>query len=70
MRTSTFMIMGGGVLAAMTVKWADLRSKRTVGDVHRAARAGRIRSTMYSTITTMASLFFMVFGTYLAFAGE
>jgi hypothetical protein len=70
MRTSTLVILAGGLLAATTVKWSDPNLRRTLGGIYREAKAGRLRSSLYDTLAGWASLILLIVGMYLAFSGK
>ena len=70
MRTSTLVILAGGLLAATTVKWSDPNLRRTLGGIYREAKAGRLRSSPYEKLAGWASILLVVIGIYLAFSGE
>jgi hypothetical protein len=69
-RTSTLITSAGGLLAATAIKWSDLRTRRTLGDIYREAKAGRLRMSPYRAIAGPASLVLIVVGTYLAISGD
>jgi hypothetical protein len=70
MRTSTLVILAGGLLAATTVKWSDPRLRRSLGDIYREAKAGRLRSSLYDKLVASASIILLIIGMYLALSGE
>lgn len=70
MKTSTLVILAAGLLAATTFKWSELRTRRTVGDIYREAKAGRLRISLYRTIVSLATLILIIVGMYLAFSGD
>jgi hypothetical protein len=69
-RTSTLIISAAGLLAATTIKWSELRTRRTLGDIYREAKAGRLRMSPYRAIAGPVSLVLMVVGVYLAISGD
>ena len=70
MRTSTLVIFAAGLLAATAVNWSELQSRRTLGDIYREAKAGRLRISPYRLIAGPASLFLLIVGMYLALSGD
>ena len=70
MRTSTLVIFAAGLLAATTIKWSELRTRRTLGDIYREAKAGRLRISPYRLIAGPASLILIIVGMYLALSGD
>jgi hypothetical protein len=72
MRSSTLIIIAGGLLSATTFSWSELRSqgRRTISDIYRDAKAGRVRSSLYRKLATLASLVLTVVGLYLAISGD
>jgi hypothetical protein len=47
-----------------------LRTRRTLGDIYREAKAGRLRMSPYRAIAGPVSLVLMVVGVYLAISGD
>ena len=70
MKTSNLLILAAGLMAATTVRWAELRGRRTLGDIYREARTGRLRISAYRKVVTVASLILMLLGLYLAVSGD
>jgi hypothetical protein len=58
------------LLSATTFKWSQLRGQRTISDIYREAKAGRLRSSPYQKITALLSLVLVAVGMYLAFSGD
>jgi hypothetical protein len=69
-KTSTMITTAGGLLAATAINWSDLRTRRTLGDIYREAKAGRLRMSPYKAIAGPVSLLLIVLGTYLAISGD
>jgi hypothetical protein len=72
MRSSTLIIIAGGLLSATAIDWSELQSQgqRRISDIYRDAKAGRIRSSLYRKLATLASLVLIVVGFYLAISGD
>jgi hypothetical protein len=72
MRSSTLIIIAGGLLSATTFSWSELRSQghRRISDIYRDAKAGRIRSSLYRKFASLASLILIIVGLYLAISGD
>jgi len=70
MRTSTLVVFAAGLLAATMVKWSELRTGRTLGDIYREAKAGRLRISPYRLIAGPTSLILVIGGIYLALSGD
>jgi hypothetical protein len=70
MRTSTLCNLAALLLAATTFKWSQVRGGRTIGDLYRDAKAGRLRTSLYSKAASMGSLALIVLGMYLLLSGD
>ena len=70
MRSSTLIIIAAGLLSATTFKWSELKIRRTMTDIYREAKAGRLRTSPYRKVTGLASLILIIVGMYLAFSGD
>ena len=70
MKTSTLVIVLGGLLAMTTLKWSWLRDRRTLGQVHHDIRSGKQRASLYGKIVAPVALFVMITGMYMALTGD
>jgi hypothetical protein len=70
MRLSTLIIIAAGLLSATTFKWSKQRMRRTMSDIYREAKAGRLRTSPYENMVGLASLILIIVGMYLAFTGD
>ena len=66
MKLSTLLIVLGGLLSATTLKWSQIRDRRTVAEIYRDAKAGKLRSTLYAKIIAPISFILIPAGMYLA----
>jgi hypothetical protein len=56
-------------MGSTTIKWSELRG-RTLGDIYRDAKAGRLRTSLYREVVGWVSLILTMFGMYLALSGD
>ena len=70
MRSSTLLMMAGGALSATAIKWSQLRGRRTLKDIHRDVKEGRLRISPYQHIVGVLSLMLILVGLYLALSGD
>jgi hypothetical protein len=66
MKLSTLLIVLGGLLSATTLKWSQIWDRRTVSEIYRDAKAGKLRSTLYAKIIAPISFILILVGMYLA----
>jgi hypothetical protein len=66
MKLSTLLIALGGLLAATTLRWSQIRDRRTLNEIYQDAKAGKLRTTLYAKIITPVSLVLTIVGIYLA----
>jgi hypothetical protein len=62
--------MAAGLLSATNIKWSQLRGGRTINDIYREAKAGKLHSSPYQKVTSLLSLILIVVGMYLALSGN
>jgi hypothetical protein len=67
MKLSTLLILVGGLLSATTLKWPQIWDRRTLSEIYRDAKAGKLRTTLYAKIVGRVSLIIIFVGIYLAF---
>jgi hypothetical protein len=66
MKLSTLLILLGGLLSATTLKWSQIRDRRTIGQIYQDAKAGKQRTTLRARISGYLSLILVLTGIYLA----
>lgn len=64
--------MAAVLLSATTSKWSELwtGTRRTLREIYREARTGKLRSSPYQKFATVASLSLIVIGIYLLISGD
>ena len=70
MKTSTLVIILGGLLSMTTVKWSQLWDRRTLGQINQDIRAGKQRASRYAKVVAPVALILMIAGIYMALSGE
>jgi len=70
MKTSTLLIVLGGLLSMTTLKGSWLRDPRALGQVHQHIRSGKQRASLYAKIVAPVALTVMIAGMYMALTGE
>jgi hypothetical protein len=65
-KLSTLLIVLAGLLSLTTMRWSELRDRRTISQIYRDARAGKQRSSAYQRLVGWGSLLLLVVGVYLA----
>jgi len=66
-KLSSLLICLGGLLAATTLSWSQLWDRRSVKELFRDARVGKLHSSAYAKVAAPVSFALIVSGTYLAF---
>ncbi len=66
MKTSTLLISLGGILSATTLKWPWNWDRRTIAEIYRDSKAGKLQMSLYAKLISPISFALIIFGMYLA----
>ncbi len=70
MRTSVLLIIAATLLTSTTFRWSELRPQRTLSELYREAKAGRLHTSAYRKIASLASWILIIVALYLALSGD
>lgn len=66
MKLSFLLICVGGLISATMIRPSEWKDRRSFSQIYQDAKAGRLRTSLYRKVATIASVGLIVVGMYLA----